>query len=132
MLYEISRYDEAGFKIVFQNDKWRIAILNSIPELLRENLGSWERHTETDEAFLLLEGNGTMVIAGDKEERQGIECVPLNRNEVFTVKQFVWHTIILSKDAKVLIIENTDTDETNTMRGDMTSDEKQTVTRLTA
>ena len=131
MLYETAGSDE-GFKILSRNEKWMIAVLNILPQFLRDNISAWERHTETDEAFLLLEGSCTMLVAGNGEKTGDIEAVPLKRNEIFVAKKYAWHTHILSEDAKVLVIENSDTNEDNTMRCDMTSDEKKSVLKLTA
>ncbi len=131
MLYELLAHDD-GFKILTKNDKWMVAMLNFLPQFLREAIGAWEMHTETDEAFLLLEGSCTMLVGGNDDKPKDVEAVPLKKNEVFVAKKYAWHTHILSKDAKVLVIENSDTNEENTMRCDMTPEEKQHVLELTS
>lgn len=36
--------------------------------------------------------------------------------KVYNVKKGVWHSLILEKNAKIFVIENADTDDTNTER----------------
>ena len=65
-----------------------------------------ERHLKTDEIFVLLEGKATLYT--DKEE---VEMVV---GSVYNVPVGVWHHIVVSEDASVLIVENADTAKDNT------------------
>ena len=43
-----------------------------------------------------------------------IKYVPLEKGRIYNVKKGAWHNILMSKDAKVLIVENHNTAIENT------------------
>lgn len=90
------------------NAKWTLASLNWAPRFDEKNFCELERHILTDEAFVLLQGTATLVI-GDKAER--VEMVP---QKYYNVRAGIWHHILVSKDAHILVVENADTSKDNT------------------
>lgn len=117
-MYEILSYDDAGYAKVFSYLSWRIAMLNHIDELNVDNLTYVECHHETDEVFILLEGACTMILATSNEvgEIAGFKAIPLEKNKIFVVKKGIYHTHTLSKDAKVLVVEEENTSYENSHR----------------
>ena len=89
-------------------DKWRIAYLNHGDRFEEKNFNRIERHVQTDEVFVLLEGEATLIIG---EELNRIETEP---HKVYNVKKGVWHHIVVSEDAIVLVVENSNTTKENT------------------
>ncbi len=67
-----------------------------------------ERHLETDEAFVLLEGKALLI--EDDTEYEMEKC------KVYNIKKGIWHHIVVSPDATVLVIENSNTSPDNTER----------------
>ena len=67
-----------------------------------------ERHIETDETFVLLVGEATLLIG------ENVERVPLEMLKCYNVKAGVWHNIILTPGTRVLVVENSDTSRSNT------------------
>ena len=67
-----------------------------------------ERHLETDEVFVLLQGEAGLLIG--KERLQ----IPLEIGKVCNVKKGIWHRVYMTPGAKVLIVENTNTGSHNT------------------
>jgi hypothetical protein len=51
--------------------------------------------------------------------------------KVYKVKKAVWHTHTLSKDARVLIVENRDTTFDNSPFCPLNSDQRQTIVDMT-
>ena len=90
------------------NAKWTLACLNWAPRFDEANLCELERHNRTDETFVLLCGSATLLV-GPEAER--IEMQPL---KYYNVRAGIWHHILVSKDARVLIAENADTSKDNT------------------
>jgi len=90
------------------NAKWTLASLNWAPRFDEANLVELERHNLTDETFVLLQGKATLLI-GEKAER--VEMEPL---KYYNVRAGIWHHIVVSKDARVLVAENADTSKDNT------------------
>jgi mannose-6-phosphate isomerase-like protein (cupin superfamily) len=111
-LVEISEYTGEGYRPLVDYGEWRVAILRYIDELAPENITFLERHNETDEVFVLLEGRCTLLI-GDGEE---IHAVKMEPYKVYNVKRGVYHSHTLSKDAIVLVVENCDTGAWNSDR----------------
>ena len=67
-----------------------------------------ERHMVTDEVFMLLEGEATLIIGLEKT------AVPMEKHKIYNVRKGIWHNIKVSEDAKVFIVENDNTTRENT------------------
>lgn len=96
------------FRRLVNNAKWTLASLNWAPRFDESNIVELERHILTDETFVLLNGTATLLV-GDKAER--VEMAPL---KYYNVRAGIWHHIVVSKDARVLVAENANTSKDNT------------------
>lgn len=105
---EIIKHESEGYKTAHSFESWRVAYLSHAERFQKENLCQLERHLLTDEIFMLLSGEGTLIIGEEPEE------VPMEKNVIYNVKQGVWHAIYVSEDALVFIVENQDTGRDNT------------------
>ena len=108
-LLEIHEYDGPGYRPVVDFHHWRVALLNFSPELLPEHLTSMQRHNDTDEVFVLLQGRCILFTGEGRDTLTRIHAEDLRLNRVYNVRQGVWHTHTLSPDARVLVVENQDT-----------------------
>src|SRR4030042_685614 len=113
-LLEIRQYTGEGYRPLIDYADWRVAILRWEESLLPQNIGMMERHTQTDEVFVLLEGQATLILGGNSERVERIQVQDLAISTLYNVKQNTWHTILLSQDASILIVENRNTGEDNT------------------
>ena len=104
---EIAEYNGEGYEPTFHFKTWRVAFLNHDAKGNKEGITYLERHNETDEVFVLLQGEATLLIGEDPEEEV------MEKNKIYVVKQAVWHSIYMTEDAKLLIIENQDTSPEN-------------------
>ena len=112
-LVEIREYTGDGFKpLVFFGD-WRVAALNYTEGVHPDNNKTMERHTETDEVFVLTKGRGILLIGGNGAQLDGIHSQEMEIGTVYNIRRNTWHTILLSRDASVLIVEQADTGEHN-------------------
>ena len=112
-LLEIRDYQGEGYMPLLDYGDWRVAILRFLDGLQPERIDSMERHTETDEVFVLLRGQGVLIIGGSGA-RVGEICLQvMEQGVLYNVKRNAWHTILLSRDASVLLVENRDTGERN-------------------
>jgi hypothetical protein len=118
---DIFSWDEQGYKpLVFFND-WQTAILNWEPLFDSQNLGEIERHNKSDEVFVLIEGNAMLFSITP----HGEICVnDMVRGVIYNVKQGVWHNLLSTKSAKWIIVENRNTDITDTHLRQLTESEK--------
>lgn len=110
---KITRYDGQGYKPMIDYGSWRVAILRYCEELEIQNLKTMQKHNETDEIFVLLEGSCTLF-TGEKGNNIGeIDGINMEPLKLYNVKKGVWHTHTLDKDGMVLIVENQDTSDHN-------------------
>lgn len=112
--YDVFEFDGQGYKKLFNHQNWRVSILNYIEELELDQISYVESHQFTDEAFVLLEGSCTIFFADtDDMKIKSITAINLEKNKVYKINSGIFHTHTLSKDAKLLIIEEDNTCETN-------------------
>ncbi len=111
----IRRYDATGYMPVVDFAQWRVAMLNYIDELEPDQITNFQQHSETDEVFVLLKGRCVLFIADADEHNEicDIQAVDMQPFQLYNVRQGVYHTHSLSPDAQVLIIENRNTDDSN-------------------
>lgn len=105
---EILEYNGEGYNRTMNFETWRVAILNYCERVDEDHFTRMERHLLTDEVFVLLHGSATLVV-GESRQRYKME-----EGKIYNVKKGIWHHIFLSKDAKVLIVENHNTGLENT------------------
>ena len=108
-LLEIREFVDPGYKPVIDFGEWRVAILNFLDEILPERLESMERHNETDEVFVMLKGQGILFLGEGETQIQKVHSLVMEPGKIYNVKRGVWHTVILSQDGSVLIVENRNT-----------------------
>lgn len=112
-LVEIREFTGPGYKPLIDFSKWRVAILNYIDEIHPERIEKMERHNETDEVFVLIKGQGILFLGEGNERVVKIHTQVLEPSKIYNVKRSVWHSIVLSKDGSVLIVENMNTSSAN-------------------
>jgi ureidoglycolate hydrolase len=126
-LLEIRNYHGDGYKPLVDYGEWRVAILRFVDGLQPDRIDSMERHIETDEVFVLLRGQGVLIIGGNVGQVDRILPQVMEPGEIYNVKRDVWHTILLTRDASVLIVENNDTGEHNTGHAGLTPEQRDAI-----
>lgn len=129
-LIEIKSYTEEGYQPVIDFDSWRVAVLNYCEELLIENIDKMQKHNQTDEVFVLLKGDCTLFLAEGEEEITEIYAQKMEPFKLYNVKKSVWHTHTLSKEAMVLIVENRNTDLSNSPEVELNQKQQQRLMEL--
>jgi len=130
-LLEIREYTGEGYLPLIDYEQWRVAILRFIDELLPENLMEMQRHDETDEVFVLLQGKCILFLADGRDAVNTIYAEDMQPLKLYNVKCGSWHTHTLSKDAVVLIVENRDTTLDNSPRFPLTPLQTENIISLT-
>ena len=110
---DILEYTGESYCRLVSGAKWTVAALNYAERFDEKNIVDLERHNLTDEAFVLLAGEAALLV-GERAERVKME--PL---KVYNVRAGAWHNIFVSRDARVLVIENADTSKDNTEYRDL-------------
>lgn len=130
-LLEIHQHHAPSYKPLVDFESWRVAVLNFSNDLLPENLTRMQRHNETDEVFVLLQGRCMLFVGEGSDNVTGIYAEDLVAGRVYNVKRAVWHTHTLSPDAKVLVVENRDTTYDNSPFVNLTPEQHQQLIALT-
>ncbi len=110
---EIRDYGGKGYQPLIDFGEWRVAFLRYLDDIQPDLINTMERHTKTDEVFVLLNGRGALIMGGNGAEAAGICEQMLESGKVYNIKRLAWHTILLSRDATVLLVENRDTGKHN-------------------
>jgi ureidoglycolate hydrolase len=118
---DVTSYQGEGYLPMIDFESWRVAILRYCEELEVQNLTTMQKHNETDEVFVLLEGNCTLFTGGKGDSIQEIDAVAMKPLQLYNVKQGVWHTHTLDLAATVLIIENRNTSDSNSPKEILTA-----------
>lgn len=109
MNIETFEWLDEGIQNVYQNDKWLVAIKNWREANDVAHISRLEVHFKTDEQFVLLSGSAALIYAQDLNEQSEIHVLPLEIGKVYNVPMGLWFNNVLSKDAKLVYIEDSDT-----------------------
>ena len=106
-LVQIEKSDKTGYWRAVEFESWTSAFITYCDDLDIKNLSRSERHRKTDEVFCLLSGCAYLIISGGGEEPlENAEVITMEQGVMYNVKKDVWHQIVVSRDASVLIVEN--------------------------
>ncbi len=92
---------------------WRVAVLRHCENTNLERISWMQKHMETDEVFALLDGNCTLILAGDGDKPENYEMVKMEPHKLYNIKSGFWHNHVLDENGEVLIVENRDTTDDN-------------------
>ncbi len=112
-LLEVRSFEGNGYQPLIDHGAWRVAILRYLDDIQPDRIEKMERHTETDEVFVLLRGRGVLLIGGNGAQVDEIRPQVMESERVYNVRCNTWHTILLTRDASILLVENRDTGERN-------------------
>lgn len=102
-------WTKTGYDPFLISDDWQIAYLNCVKEHRLDDLVDMEIHENTDEIFICISGTGILLTARYEDELQDIEATLLEHGVAYNVPAGVWHNIAMDEDAKILIVEKSDT-----------------------
>jgi hypothetical protein len=130
-LLDISNYEGAGYQPLIAYGAWRVAILRYIDELLPQHIGKLQRHNNTDEVFVLLNGHCILFVGTGINQVEEIHAEDMQPLKLYNVKRGAWHTHTLDHEATVLIIENDDTGPDNSPEIELTPQQRAQLSTLT-
>ena len=104
---EIFEHAGEGYKRLVDRPKWTVASLNYAQRFDENGITYLERHNLTDETFVLLTGEATLLVG---REAGRVRMEPL---KFYNIKAGVWHNIIVTPGTRVLVAENSDTSKDN-------------------
>ena len=122
-LLEIRKSNSPGYQVLVASPLWRVAMLSASPESTADDRVIFQRHDETDEVFILMQGRCILFLGEGDGIVSNLYAVDLKPFTAYNVKKRTWHTHILSPDARIIIVENQDTSQANSPRVELTADQ---------
>jgi mannose-6-phosphate isomerase-like protein (cupin superfamily) len=107
---EIHKWGGVGFKPLVSYGEWLVALMNWDQRFDLNEIGTVERHNETDEVFVLIEGKSILYVI----EEEQLRSVDMEPAVLYNVVAGTWHNVVGTRDAKWLIVENNNTSYNNT------------------
>ena len=111
---EIYRIQGQGYATLISYHGWRVAAACFAPHLTPERLPHFEKHLKTDEVFIPIRAGGLLYLAGRGEKPGEISV----------------HPISLEPESRVVIVEDDDTSEDNTLRQPLEEWQRKSVIQL--
>lgn len=108
-LLEVRDHTGPDYMPLVDYQSWRVALMNYTDDLTPDKINRMQKHTETDEVFVLMAGRCILFIGEGEESVNNVHAVDMELYKLYNVKRGVWHSHTFSKDARVLIVENRDT-----------------------
>ena len=108
-LIEICEYNGPDYQPLVDYQNWRVAIINYTSDLTPDKINRMQKHTETDEVFVLMTGRCILFLGEGEETVTKVHGVDMELYKAYNIKCGVWHSHTFSEDARVLIVENRDT-----------------------
>jgi len=130
-LIEVREHDGPGYKPLIDYQSWRVALMNYTPDLVPEKISRMQKHTDTDEVFVLLAGRCILFLGEGGDFVTKVHAVDMEPYKLYNVKRGVWHSHTFSEDACVLIVENRDTVDDNSPHVGVSSVQYQQIQTLT-
>lgn len=123
-------FNGEGMSRVFENEKWTVGIKNWKPANDVTGIDCLERHNQTDELFVLIAGECTLVYANETENGIVFDAVKMEKNKVYNIPATLWHNTITRKDTKMILIEDSNTSMENSDILNLDSEQVQKVRSL--
>ena len=99
----------SGFDAIHTFEGWKVAFITYAEQYGEMKI--LKRHTQTDEAFVLVNGKATLFTADGDEP---LVTTVLEKEKLYNVQKNTWHHLQVSKDALLVVIENANTAKENT------------------
>ncbi len=112
-LVAVGAWFEQGYRPVLDFAGWRVAMLRYAPMVSPSNLTQVERHRQTHEVFILTAGCADLIICDGEGAPQAPIVVAMQHNVAYNILPAVWHHVVLSPDAHIILVERSDTGRVN-------------------
>ena len=107
---EIAEYKGEGLSWLYDNGSWTLGIKNWKPANDVAELDCIEKHNQTDELFILIEGRCILLQATETTNNGlEIEKIEMEANKLYKIPQGLWHNTVTWPDTKLIIAENSNT-----------------------
>ena len=121
MTIEKAQFEDEGLNLVFDKGEWVVGIKNYKPANDIDTLKVLERHNLTDEQFVLLKGTCVLIAVNDDNgDELSYTVEKMEQGAVYNIPSGIWHTTIMEKGTKMILIEKSSTSMENSDLLDLT------------
>lgn len=110
---EIIGFPKEDYMPLKDYESWRVAVLKYCKNTELDQINWMQKHMETDEVFVLLDGHCKLIVAGNGLEPEEFRAIEMKPHKLYNIKKGNWHNHILDQLGEVLIIENQNTTDDN-------------------
>lgn len=114
-----------GFRPLVVSSGWQVSQLNDRSDLHADTIRQVERHDATDEVFILMKGDATLVICTECDGALVPETLHMEPGVTYNIPRGVWHTIMTAPGMQVMIVEKDDTHKNDVTHRLLTASECQ-------
>lgn len=104
-----NRKNGSGFDTLHSFEGWKIAFITYADQY--GECKTVKRHTHSDEAFVLIKGEAKLFVC---DEDEALALTKLEKEKLYVVKKNTWHHLQISRDALLIVVENSDVSRENT------------------
>ncbi len=120
-LLHVGRSFEQTYKPVLEFDGWIVAMLRHCKSVSSALFHRVERHQTSNEVFILTAGRADLIVFdGDAQPTSGF-VIPMELNVAYDIPRLVWHSVIMSPDGHIILIERSDTTDETTDYAELTA-----------
>lgn len=112
-LLEVGESFEQRFKPVLSFEGWRVAMLRHSDATECNKFHQVERHNQTNEVFILTAGKADLIICETGDIPGETYVFPMIQNVAYNIPPLVWHHVVMSGEAHIIIFERADTTREN-------------------
>lgn len=112
-LLEIGTSFSQKYQPVLDFEGWRVAMLRHCDDVDPEKFSQAERHNETNEVFILTTGTADLIICSGNDNPEDIHVIKMVHNVAYNIPTSVWHHVLMSPDAHIILFERTNTGTEN-------------------
>lgn len=109
MLIEKYSYKGEGYDPFLIRNNWQVAKLNYMPGQGLTDIIKIDKHSETDEVFILLKGIAVLIAAERNEKGYSFHSLKMQPGITYNIPAGTWHNIAMDTDAELIIVENSNT-----------------------
>ena len=84
--YDVFHYKGEGYKTLLNFEAWKIAALRYAERFEKNNFYRVERHFETDEVFVLLEGDAYLIVSDNEDIPKVIDVINMEKGKVYNIR----------------------------------------------
>lgn len=108
-LVKVGASFEQAYQPVLDFHGWKVAMLRHFDVVAPETFHRVERHWNTNEVFILTAGEADLIVCEGDESPTEPHVFPMALNVAYDIQQSVWHHVVMSPDAHIVIFERSET-----------------------